>query len=152
MGTRTPSDSERVSVRKRAVLAGTIVDIAGTYGVSLCFFLAFVMRKPDMFQDAPAEELVTEFSEGFMAALFFTGILFTVLGGFVAGKVAKRAEVKHALVTGGVVLVLGLIVSIAAGTDSVGPVWLAVLGFLATLPAAAFGGYLAKLSVENPAT
>jgi hypothetical protein len=65
----------------------------------------------------------------------------TILGGFVAGLLAKGAEVKSALVVGAIGVLLA--VFIAAATPGLLAHWYTIVALLATLPAAWVGGWFA---------
>jgi hypothetical protein len=70
-------------------------------------------------------------------ALMF-GTASTVLGGFLAARLARAVPYFNALAFG----VLGLIFSVFATGDV--PAWFKVIGFGLTIPAALLGGHLAK--------
>lgn len=74
------------------------------------------------------------------------GTASTVLGGYLAARLARSVPYFNALAFG----VLGLLIS-AIGSGSV-PMWFKVVGLLLTLPAALLGGHLAKLQMSKPAS
>ncbi len=125
-----------------AVLLGAASDI----GCSIVFGLAFgvVLGIVLAAQGVPLSQ-VQALAESVTASLsvVFTvvGLAFTVLGGFVAGRVSKRREVLH----GGLVGVLGLLFGLLSlfGSNPM-PLWLQVFGYVATIPSGMAGGALAK--------
>ena len=72
------------------------------------------------------------------------GTASTVLGGYLAARLARSTPYFNALAFG----VLGLLIS-SIGSGDV-PAWAKVVGLLLTLPAALLGGHLAKLKMSKP--
>lgn len=72
------------------------------------------------------------------------GTASTVLGGYLAARLARSVPYFNALAFG----VLGLLIS-AIGSGEV-PTWFKVAGLLLTLPAALLGGHFAKLRMSKP--
>ena len=73
------------------------------------------------------------------------GALYAVVGGYVTGIIAQRAEVRHALALGIVMVVLSAALFILAQTSStptVQPLWYRVTLIVLALPAPVLGGYL----------
>jgi hypothetical protein len=74
----------------------------------------------------------------------FLGTASTVLGGYLAARLANSVPYWNALAFG----VLGLLISMIGSGDL--PTWFKVVGLLLTLPAALLGGHLAKLRTSRP--
>lgn len=83
-------------------------------------------------------------------ALLISGLvistIFTVIGGFVAGRMAGHAEVKHAGIMGAISLALSLLLSLPA---LLSPIRFAPLGFtivplVLAVPMAILGGLIAE--------
>lgn len=72
------------------------------------------------------------------------GTASTVLGGYLAARLARTMPYWNALAFG----VLGLLISSIGAGDL--PTWFKVIGLLMTLPAAVLGGHLAKLRMSRP--
>lgn len=72
------------------------------------------------------------------------GTASTVLGGYLAARLARSVPYWNALAFG----VLGLLISLIGSGDL--PAWFKVIGLLLTLPAAVLGGHLAKLRMSRP--
>lgn len=70
------------------------------------------------------------------------GTASTVIGGYLAARLARAVPYFNALAFG----VLGLTVSILTSGDL--PTWFKVMGYGLTLPAALLGGHLAKLRMQ----
>ena len=84
---------------------------------------------------------------------FFTGVkirpiiigaLCTILGGYLAGWLARAEEIKHGALVGAVSLIIGFLQSGMAGEASPVPYWHELLGYLLAIPAGALGGSLAQ--------
>jgi len=76
----------------------------------------------------------------FLTFVLVFGTASTVLGGYLAARLARSVPYFNALAFG----VLGLTVSaLTAATDV--PAWFNVIGFGLTLPAALLGGHIAKM-------
>ena len=71
------------------------------------------------------------------------GTASTVLGGYLAARLAGSVPYFNALAFG----VLGLLISSIGSGDL--PTWFKVVGLLLTLPAAVLGGHLAKLQMSK---
>lgn len=74
------------------------------------------------------------------------GTASTVLGGYLAARLAGSTPYYNALAFG----VLGLLISLFTSGEV--PTWLVVVGSLLTLPAALLGGHFAKLHMSRPAS
>lgn len=74
-------------------------------------------------------------------ALFF-GTASTILGGYLAARLARAVPYFNALAFG----VLGLTVSMLTSGEL--PAWCKIIGFGLTLPAALLGGHIAKLRMQ----
>ena len=71
-------------------------------------------------------------------------LVYGILGGYVAARLAPRAPVGHAVALGVIGLVLGGIGAIAA--QEMGPLWFPVLVALTALPCAWVGGMIYRAS------
>ena len=69
-----------------------------------------------------------------------------VPGGYVTAFVARRAEVRHAAVPGGIALAVGLAMTLAmhggGGRDPQMPGWYTAVTLAYVVPAAVLGGFL----------
>lgn len=120
-------------IKLKAVIMGALAD----NGVTLFFmmFLVTSLRSTDI----PNDEVVLRMKSlsGLLLSLII-GLGGTALGGYVAGRVAKQAEVLH----GALVAVVGLVLaSFFRETDV--PLWFDIVGFAGMLPAGMYGGWLA---------
>jgi hypothetical protein len=70
---------------------------------------------------------------------------FAVLGGFIAGRLAPRAPVAHALALGAIGVAISLIGAVmSAGRNDLGPAWYSWALVITTLPLTWLGGRLAR--------
>ena len=76
----------------------------------------------------------------FLTFVLILGTASTVLGGYLAARLARSVPYFNALAFG----VLGLTISALTATTEV-PIWFNVLGFGLMLPAALLGGHIAKV-------
>jgi Zn-dependent protease with chaperone function len=98
--------------------------------------------------DAPDEQvraamLILFQDTRFLTLLLVFGIASTVLGGYLAARLARSVPYFNALAFG----VLGLLASVMTSNDL--PLWSKIVGFGLTLPAALLGGHIAKLQMQN---
>jgi hypothetical protein len=128
-------------INLRAILLASLavfgVDVVWTFLlVSLFGGPAFDSSRTDQ-QIEAAMQILLQDPRYLSCALLF-GTASTVLGGFIAARLARVLPYFNALVFG----LLGLIFSVFA-TGNV-PTWFKVIGFGLTVPAALLGGHLAK--------
>ena len=77
-------------------------------------------------------------SDGYLICTLISGTLTTILGGYLAARIAKIYPYFNAAAFGVVAIAIGCILSNDA------PLWFDIIGYLSTLPAAIYGGHLAK--------
>lgn len=119
------------------VLVGVLVDLLGTIVVVLSY-MSIVLPAEIWSGDVPGNAL-TPAQQSVADGL---GLLMSVLGGFLAGRLAKIDEVHHGAAAGFGSLVLSLLLSSGVPAESAHS-WRDVLVSVAVVPAAAVGGYMA---------
>ncbi len=135
-------------INLKAILIGFFVDIGGTTLAS--FVYALIMGIILAVQGVPPTEIEAKMAQGpavYLSSLVI-GFVFTFLGGYVAGRIAKTAEVLH----GGMVGVIGVLLGLALYTPlnfSAYPVGFTMVGFALAIPLALLGGYVAKSKNEE---
>jgi glycerol uptake facilitator-like aquaporin len=128
--------------RWKAVLLGAVTDLVGSAlaGVVLLVVYSVLIASGE----GGAEEALERLRQSwpFLLMSMVVGGGFTLLGGYVAGRVARHSFFKHALAAGGLSLALGILVF---GSDD-GPYSgiVAILGIGLHLPLALLGGWLAR--------
>jgi hypothetical protein len=124
-----PSD-----IRLKAVIAGALLDNATT--LFLMTFLAAALVSTGISEDEVMARMKSP--SGLLLGLII-GLGCTVGGGYLAGRIAKQAEVLQ----GAVVAVIGMLFALVFREGGV-PAWFDLLGFAAMLPAGMAGGRLAQ--------
>jgi hypothetical protein len=141
--------TEHGSISIRAVAFGLLVDIVGTISVVIAGMMVLGVVwgaqgvKPQ-YVEAKAEQLSQDLT--FLLIGAAVGTAFTILGGYVAGRVCRTGPVLHGALVGLVGILLGLVLFVAFPADmQKGPEWYTVGSFLVPIPAGALGGYIANL-------
>ncbi|HNW91890.1 MAG TPA: hypothetical protein PKM88_03155 [bacterium] len=136
------SGGQSQTMRLHAVLAGWAVDIGGTTLFSMVWgtllSIAVLTAGGDEAELQAAMRTVP-----LLAFIMLTGAGFTVLGGFAAAFIAGRDELWHALATGILSLLTGILFIVISREQS--PLWYNVTALLVTLPCALAGGWLRLL-------
>ncbi len=118
----------------KAIFFGFLVDTIGTLVITLVLATTLAAR------GLPEAEIMARMhSFSGLLLMLIIGLGSTVLGGYAAGRTAKRAE----LLNGAAVAALGIILGLFLRDPGV-PRWYEVISFLTTIPAGMGGGYLAR--------
>ena len=121
------------------ILAGTLVDTLGSVALGVVYvLLMFGVQIASGLP--PAEEAL---STADLVVIEILGLLLTALGGFVAGYMARASEVRHGLAVGAGALLVWLLLELITPAEALAA-WYDVISLVAVVPAAAFGGYLAR--------
>jgi hypothetical protein len=132
-GIRPVSNEPIVSVA--AILAGVTVGFGGAFAVSVGLGIALLAK-------GMSQQEITAYVEQFRIGIprLIIDIAAPLLGGFIAGRVAKRFEVLH----GGIIGVIGCLIGVFLFYDATFPLWYNV-AFFAGQSSGLLGGCLAKL-------
>jgi len=127
--------------RWKAVLIGAATDLicSAIAGVVLVVVFSVVAATSEGSAEDTLDRLGQSWS--FLLISMVVGGSFTVLGGYVAGRLARHSFLKHALAAGGLSLVLGILLFRSDDGPYSGVV--AILGYGLHLPLAMLGGWLA---------
>lgn len=129
--------SLRDKISIKALVLGFITDSCGSLVGSLA--LGAVWAIVFLNQGGTLEALTSHFnSSAFYCISFILGLALTVLGGYVAGRVAGKYEVHHAAIVGFLSTLYGLLFAPFV------PLWLTILSVITVLPSAALGGWIAQ--------
>jgi hypothetical protein len=132
-------------ISTKAVLLGFLTDVGSTlaYGVAAGIVGCVEAIKSGLKMQEIGEKLPQIMTgPGWLAVGGLFGLGSTLLGGYVAGRIAGREHLLHGAITGGLGVLLGI--ACILYTPSYGaPVWYSVLGLLLTIPAGMAGGTLA---------
>jgi hypothetical protein len=126
----------------KAVLIGWVVDIGGSLGVGFLVgvFAGIYLIIKGVSPDRMEEAIYSSF--GFLLTSLIIGLFFTGLGGYIAAKIAKTAELKHAFVVGLLSALTGMLYIVLSSNP--GPPSFNIVGLTLVIPIAVLGGYLAK--------
>ncbi len=121
----TSGSTKKSYLRWKAVIAGVIVDLGGTtllaIGVGVFLTLRVLSELPGrLLSGFEIQELIAaELEEGLSGSILVIvlGILLSIFGGYVAGRIAKYDELKHALATGIGVLLVSAAAGLLIGGD-----------------------------------
>ena len=137
-----------------AVCAGVLTDLGGTNVVAICYALviAVPLMRSLAGQGLSQTEMVAQLTQSLDQAtrgsivVIGLGIVLSILGGYVAGKIAGYAEVLHGLASGlGVTLVSVTVTLLFRLPSGNSPLWQLLLSLLVNWGAPTVGGYLAQL-------
>lgn len=125
------------------VLLGIAVDNLGTLFTSAIIGSIYFGSTPANEQDVNA----VYSNAALLLLLLLIGLFWSFLGGFVAAKVAKRAEYFNAACIG----VIGAAIGFDSMISNHGiPLWYQLIGFFAIVPVSLLGGYLALKRKKAP--
>ncbi len=136
-----------------AVSAGTLIDLGGTNLAAFAITIVVVFRKAfelaseGLSQAQMQAQLMGETAsiKSFPITIAF-GILFSLLGGYVAGRIARRDEVLYGMASGLGVIALSLACTFALRLPTGSqPFWQVLLFGLLNVGVNTFGGFLARL-------
>ena len=142
-----PPDPIDRRFRWKAALIGAATDLGCSIVAGIVLTVVFsVMAGPHA--DA-TEEMLEQMGQSwpFLLISMAVGGGFTVLGGYVAARVARHSFLKHALAAGAISLVLGTL--LFRGDDGPYAGVLALLGYGLHLPLALLGGWFAATAARS---
>lgn len=126
-------------INVKAVGLGLLADVGGTFLFSLIFGIIGVLLLVSTGRDIKELEEFAK-TRDFFYLMTVAGLIFTGVGGYVAGRVAKKAEILNALTMGVISVLLGGI----TGFFSKGTSFLIfdIIAMILTLTFAFAGGYV----------
>lgn len=133
----------------KGILLGVLTDIGGSTIAGIILMVIFgssLVTEQMTEQELNEAILAMAQGKGFMITSFIVGLFFTILGGYVAARVAK----KGVYLNSGMVGVIGLILGVLYAGETA--LWLDVAGIISVIPAALLGGYLARSKVKIETT
>jgi hypothetical protein len=130
----------------KAVALGTILTflLDMVVGVAMLFLFGQGAFQPGM-TEAEASAVLTEILQqpSYLFLGFVLGTSTTVVGGYVGARIAGRLPYLNAATIGLAGIVLGALIG-----NSDAPTWFVALAFAVNIPAALFGGHVAKRRLE----
>lgn len=136
-GTET---GDRPGSALKAILLGLAVDVGGTAVVGTLIAIAWGVALGAGGASAAEIDRFFRESTAFLWVGLGTGLAFSALGGYVAARIANRAEYRFALMLGLFSLAFGELMLRGVG-DTGYPEWARLVGNLLVLPAAFAGGH-----------
>lgn len=133
-------------INLKAVFVGLLIAFLGSIFVGTLILMTVVLTT--MILGVHIQDIVNSFSMRIL--LFVIGILINALGGYVAARISKFKEVKHALYVGIISGITGTFILIRSCNTL--PSWYLISSIILVIPAAIFGGYYAKRVHENTKT
>jgi Na+-translocating ferredoxin:NAD+ oxidoreductase RnfD subunit len=131
---------ELEEINFKAVVIGSAVDIALSLLLSIPVGIAAGIYAA--IRHLPPDSMLAVMKSGPLAVgSMVLGMSFTVLGGFISAKIAKKEPLAHAALTGMLSFVTGLCLLAVMGSEN--PRWMLWVGIVFTIPSAMAGGALA---------
>ncbi|OPH60814.1 hypothetical protein BC351_16585 [Paenibacillus ferrarius] len=125
------------------VLLGVAVDNIGTYISTALFGSVYFAGKP-----VNEETINAIYSNvGLLLLLMVMGLFWSFFGGYIAAKVARRAEYFNAAIIGVIGAAIGFDSML---TDHGIPLWFELIGFVVIIPISLLGGYVALKRKKTP--
>ncbi|MFC1613914.1 hypothetical protein ACFL5K_01305 [Gemmatimonadota bacterium] len=133
----------------KAVIVGWLVDVLGSqiFGGILGVVAGVILVTKGTIDQETMQAYFSN-SVWFLTVGFILGLCFTMLGGYLAARIAKFAELKHALGVGILSLVTGSLFVLLTGANP-GSTWLLLAALILTVPAALLGGYLRMVTAKG---
>lgn len=125
------------------VLLGVAVDNLGTLISTALIGGIYFANRPVDEQDVS----VIYSNVGLLLLLLVVGLFWSFLGGFIAAKVAKRAEYFNAAIIGVIGAAIGFDSMLT--NDSI-PLWYELIGFVVIVPVSLLGGFVALKRKKAP--
>jgi hypothetical protein len=137
-----------------AVVTGIIVDLGGTnifqgiYFVILFLGMAARLAQQNHSSAEIQAKLLSELNLSTISMsipMIVSGIFFSILGGYIAGKIARHNEIVYGFSTGIGVLLVSITLTFLMGlsTKSQSPIWQLAVSLAVNLGSTTLGGYLA---------
>ena len=135
----------RVPLHKLAIVAGFVVDIAGTLLTGGAVIVAAMVVAT--IQAGGKEQDFTTVWAGdpiYLTTMIVIGVGWVIAGGFVAGIVARRDYLRHAVWVGVTTTAWTLLFTLVPQPEPSPPLWYEITAYALTIPSAILGGYLAQ--------
>jgi putative membrane protein (TIGR04086 family) len=135
-------------VKIRPIVVGAVVDYVTTFIAVTLYVIRYYVKESFTDDGIPPQAIEKAFREAMssqegLLAFLIIGALCTVLGGYLAGRIAKVEQIKHGALVGAVSLIIGVLQTTMAGAESPVPSDFEFLNYVLAIPAGALGGYLA---------
>lgn len=135
----------------RAVFVGSLLMLAVDILSSILLFSVFggdALTAGATQDEITAVAKIVEQNDGYLWAGVLLGTFSTVMGGYIAARMAKHLPLFNAFAVG----VVGITAAVLlADGSSESPAWFSFFGYISTLPAAILGGWLARRELKQGA-
>ncbi len=129
------------SINYKAIILGFLADIAASisFSLTLSLLITFILSAKG-YKEAELEQTLMQvfYTKTYLLLSIVVGFLFTVMGGFIAGRIARQSEYFHA----GMVGIIGVLFALFFIGQTEGFHIYAAL--ILTIPGALSGGGMAK--------
>ena len=133
----------------RAVFVGSLLMLAVDFLSSILLFSVFggeALTAGATQDEITAVGKIIEQNDGYLLAGMLLGTFSTVLGGYIAARMAKHLPLFNAFAVG----VVGIAAAVLlGGGSSERPEWFSAFGYISTIPAAIVGGWLTRLESKH---
>lgn len=129
---------------KRVSIKGIVIGVFCDLFLSIIFGFWLIIAFADQSlinlhpERLEAELLKLGNSNSYLITCLVLGLLITVFSGYIAARIAAKAQ----YINSGIIGLAGMVVGIFMANGQ--PLWFDVISFLSTVPAALLGGYFAK--------
>ena len=124
------------------IVAGFLVDAVGSIVVGFVYFILKIGIT--VAEGENPGEIVLSTTDYVMSTVF--GLVFVVVGGYIAGRMAGIRPTMHGMCVGVAGLVAGILLGLVP--DPQAPTWFNVVSLITVVPMAGLGGYLANGRVQ----
>jgi hypothetical protein len=130
----------KYTISFKAVTIGAIVNVLGIFLIEVLFVIYFVLNTPDK-----SESLLVIKSQTPLIVLSILAVIMSVVGGYVAARLAKHHEILHGAFSSWICILIAL-VSISIGTY---PILWVLMGIVTNPLLGMIGGYLRLLQQKK---
>ncbi|NMM12473.1 MAG: hypothetical protein HHJ17_02870 [Rhodoferax sp.] len=134
----------------KAVAIGTLTMLALDLLTGVVSFIVFSgdsLTSGATQSEITAAGKIIEQNDGYLLFGLLLGSLSTVIGGYIAARIARNLPLFNAFAVG----VVGIAAGILLGGQSESPEWFNAVGYISTIPAAIAGGWLARNTMKQGA-
>ena len=137
----------------KAVIIGGIVDIISTniLELPLMSYVLYQLLKSGTPQEDIHQALMSSYQDNalFHFAAIGIGLLCSVLGGYVAARIAKHDEMLNGALSSFICVLIGFYSIFGSSGSQDVPLWQHVLALISSPVVAGFGGYLRVLQLKK---
>ncbi|MFA5343536.1 MAG: hypothetical protein WC381_06200 [Kiritimatiellia bacterium] len=126
----------------KALVLGVLTDVGGSLVIG--FILGIALAIIFIVRGVQPNEIRAHLNNAtFLVSSTIIGFGFTLFGGFVAGRIAKRNQILHGAIIGAIGIPLGLPFLTSL------PLWCNIISVVGVIPFGILGGYIARPKQEH---